>query len=106
LGAKDDRSISHRHVFDTTLDIATPKGSANSPKRCAQKSMNSFTATWNHRVLGKCEHEKFAASCGQIRVMLLFALLAASELRPFFQHCNIDELVQHFARCTPHRFVV
>jgi hypothetical protein len=37
---------------------------------------------------------------------LQFAQLAADELCPLFQHRNVDELVQHFSRGTPHRFIV
>jgi len=37
LATRAGHSISRRPALATTLDIAIPKGSANSPKRCAQK---------------------------------------------------------------------
>jgi hypothetical protein len=37
---------------------------------------------------------------------LQFAQQAADDLRPLFQHRNVDELVQLFSRGTPHRFIV
>ena len=106
LAMKADHSISRRLVFDMTLDTATARGSANSLKRCEQKLMNSFTATWNLRAPIKCGHEKFAAPCGPIRFTLQSAQLVANELRPLVQDRNIDELVQHFSRGTPHRFII
>jgi hypothetical protein len=34
------------------------------------------------------------------------AQLVANELRPLVQDRNINELVQHFACGTPHRFII
>ena len=68
--------------------------------------MNSFTVTWNPPAQLKYAPEKFVALCGQKHFLLQFVVLAAKRLRPIVQHRNIDELVQHFSRGTPHRFIV
>ncbi len=69
-------------------------------------AINSFCEISNHRALGKCEPAKFVAFCGQKRFMLRCGQQVVSELRPFFQHCNIDELMKHLARYAPHCFII
>ena len=106
LATKAAHSTSHKPALATTLDIAIPKGSANSLNPCARNWMNSFTATWILPAQLKYAPERFVASCGQKHFLLPFVVLAAKRLRPIGQHRNIDELVQHFSCGTPHCFIV